>query len=46
MMAVGAPIEVPHIAPGQPGFNEAVDVAHEALVKSLVELYEKYKVRV
>lgn len=43
MMAVGSPIHVPHIAPGQPGYREAVDVAHEQLVKALVELYEKYK---
>jgi hypothetical protein len=44
MMAVGSPIHVPHIAPGQPGYREAVDAAHEQLVKALVELYEKYKV--
>lgn len=44
MMAVGSPIHVPHIAPGLPGYREAVDAAHEQLVKALVELYEKYKV--
>jgi hypothetical protein len=44
MMAVGSPIEVPHIAPGQPGFTEAVDAAHEQLVQGLVRLYDKYKV--
>jgi hypothetical protein len=44
MMAVGSPIPVPHIAPGQPGFNEAVDAAHEQLVNALVELYHKYRV--
>jgi hypothetical protein len=44
MMAVGSPIPVPHIAPGQPGFNEAVDAAHEQLVNALVELYYKYRV--
>lgn len=44
MMAVGSPIHVPHIAPGQPGYREAVDAAHEQLVRALVELYEKYKV--
>lgn len=45
MMAVGAPIPVPHIAPGSKGFDEAVQVAHEQLVRALVELYDKYKVR-
>lgn len=45
MMAVGRPIHVPHIQPGQEGFKEAVDAAHEQLVKALVELYDKYKVR-
>lgn len=46
MMAVGSPIHVPHIAPGQEGFDEAVQAAHEQLVKALVELYHKYKVGV
>jgi hypothetical protein len=45
MMAVGSPIHVPHIQPGQEGFNEAVDAAHEQLVRALVALYDKYKVR-
>lgn len=44
MMAVGSPIQVPHIAPGQPGFAEAVDAAHEQLVQGLVRLYDKHKV--
>jgi len=44
MMAVGGPIHVPHIASGQEGFDEAVQAAHEQLVKALVELYHKYKV--
>lgn len=43
MMAVGGPIHVPHIVPGAEGFDEAVQVAHEQLVKALVELYDKYK---
>jgi len=42
-MAVGAPIPVPHIARGQPGFQEAVDAAHAELVAALADLYQKYK---
>jgi 2-acylglycerol O-acyltransferase 2 len=42
-MAVGAPIPVPKIAPGQPGYADAVDDAHSQLVKALVDLYEKYR---
>lgn len=42
-MAVGAPIPVPRIAPGQPGYAEAVEAAHAQLVDALVALYEKYR---
>lgn len=42
-MAVGAPIPVPKVSPGDPGYADAVDAAHAALVDALVALYDKYK---
>lgn len=42
-MAVGAPIPMPKVDPCDPGYQEAVDKAHSALVKALVDLYTKYK---
>jgi hypothetical protein len=43
-MAIGSPIPVPRIAPGQPGYDDAVETAHARLVAGLEELYHKYKV--
>jgi hypothetical protein len=43
MVAVGAPIPVPRIAPGAPGFDAAVESAHAQLVAGLTALYHKYK---
>ncbi|GBF98193.1 diacylglycerol acyltransferase type 2 [Raphidocelis subcapitata] len=42
-MAVGAPIPVPKIAPSEPGFADAVDAAHAALLASTRDLYNRYR---
>ncbi|KAF8056113.1 DGAT2D [Scenedesmus sp. PABB004] len=42
-MAVGAPIPVPRLPRGAPGYEEAVDAAHAAFVKALAALYHKHR---
>jgi hypothetical protein len=43
MMAVGKAVPVRQVAPGQPGFEEAVQEAHAALVDAVQELYNSCK---
>lgn len=43
MMAIGAPIEVRQLSRDDPGFEAAVDAAHGALIRAMVDLYDRHK---